>query len=173
MTGDTAIEELIRRYGALIRNVVARTAGRASGVAREDIAQQVVINLWKQLDREQNIEHPTSYIYRAAVRETIRAVRRERTREQSAGDAFDVAASVVDKETPETTLQRKERAEVLSQAISELASERGLAVRAHLAGYDVTEIMKMFEWPYQKARNLIARGMTDLRTRLIEKGIRG
>ena len=142
-------------------------------MARDDIAQQVVINLWKQLDREQTIEHPTSYIYRAAVRETIRAVRRERAREQPAGDTFDLAESVVDEETPETALQRKERAVVLAQVISELARERGLAVQAHLAGYDVAEIMRMFEWPYQKARNLIARGMTDLRTRLIEKGIHG
>jgi RNA polymerase sigma factor (sigma-70 family) len=173
VTGDSALEQLLKHYGALIRSVVSRTAGRESGVSRDDIEQQVVINLWKQLEREQTIDHPASYIYRAAVRETIRAVRRERAREQPAGDAEDVAGSVLDDETPETALQRKQRAAELAQAIAELQPERGLAVQAHLAGYDVAEIMRMFDWPYQKARNLIARGMTDLRTRLIEKGIRG
>jgi len=45
-------------------------------------------------------------------------------------------------------------------------------VMAHLAGYEVKEIMAMFEWPYHKARNLIARGMADLRRKLDARGYR-
>jgi RNA polymerase sigma factor (sigma-70 family) len=167
------LEQLVAQYGALIRRVVSRTAGREAAGARDDIEQQVLVNLWRQLDREQVIDHPASYISRAAVREPVRAVRRERSREQPAGDAADLASHVLDEVTPEAALQRKERAAVLTRAIGELQPERGLAVRAHLAGYDVAEIMRMFGWTYHKARNLVARGMADLRARLIEKGIRG
>ena len=46
-------------------------------------------------------------------------------------------------------------------------------MRAHLAGFDVREVMSMNGWPYQKARNLIARGMSELRAALQERGIRG
>jgi DNA-directed RNA polymerase specialized sigma24 family protein len=40
-----------------------------------------------------------------------------------------------------------------------------------LSGFTVTEIMEMFEWPYQRARHLIERGMADLRRALRERGI--
>jgi RNA polymerase sigma factor (sigma-70 family) len=173
LAGDGAIDQLLRRYAALIRNVVSRTAGRDSGVAHDDIEQQVIISLWKQLDREQSINYPASYIYRTAVRETIRAVRRARAREQPAGDALDLEPHLSTEVTPETRLEGKETAAALKAAMMRLQPERRQAVQAHLAGYDVTEIMRMFEWNYQKARNLISRGMADLRTMLIEKGIRG
>jgi DNA-directed RNA polymerase specialized sigma24 family protein len=45
-------------------------------------------------------------------------------------------------------------------------------VRAHLQGLSVAEIMALYGWSYQKARNLIARRMADLRGALREKGVR-
>ena len=45
-----------------------------------DIEQLVHIALWQQLRREQPIEYPASYVYKAAVREAVRAVRRYRAR---------------------------------------------------------------------------------------------
>jgi hypothetical protein len=33
--------------------------------------------------------------------------------------------------------------------------------------------MAMHGWPYQKARNLVARGMAELREALLQKGVRG
>ncbi|HET9317017.1 MAG TPA: hypothetical protein VFQ51_15605, partial [Vicinamibacteria bacterium] len=44
--------------------------------------------------------------------------------------------------------------------------ERQAAVRAHLEGFQFQEVMLMHGWSYQKARNLVARGMADLRAGL-------
>jgi hypothetical protein len=44
-------------------------------------------------------------------------------------------------------------------------------VRAHLAGFDVRDIMEMWGWTYQTARHAIARGMADLRVALRRRGI--
>ena len=44
-------------------------------------------------------------------------------------------------------------------------------MRAHLMGFEVVEAMRMYGWPYQKARNLIARGIADLRASLRDKGL--
>jgi RNA polymerase sigma factor (sigma-70 family) len=167
------LETLIRDYGALIKRVVARAAGIEAQNARDDIEQQVLINLWRQLEREQTIEYPASYIYTAAVRETVRAVRRARAREQPAGDAIDLAGEIATQHTPETELRYRERLDAVRAALDALAPERKQAVQAHLAGYEVAEIQRLFGWPYQKARNLVSRGMIDLRTILIERGIRG
>jgi DNA-directed RNA polymerase specialized sigma24 family protein len=44
-------------------------------------------------------------------------------------------------------------------------------VRAHLAGFQFQEIMIRFGWSYQRARNLISRGMADLRKALDRKDL--
>ena len=172
---DDVIRELLEKYGALIRRVVARVGGRAIQDSREDVAQAVVMSLWQQVSREQTITHPSSYIYRAAIRETVRAVKQEleRMRKHAAIDAEDEPALPSVAPDPETSAASTELGARIDHAIGNLLDERARAVRAHLAGYSVEEIMQAYEWPYQKARNLIARGMGDLRDELRKAGYGG
>ena len=162
---------LLERYGALIARIVSRVGGRAGRGVRDDVAQAVAMSLWQQVAREQTIEHPSSYIYRAAIRETVRAVKQEleRERRHESIDA-DAAPAIPSREPgPEAVAAGAELGRAIEQAIGGLLPERGAAVRAHLAGYSVEEMMQIHGWPYQRARNLIARGMADLRN-VLEKG---
>jgi DNA-directed RNA polymerase specialized sigma24 family protein len=77
---NQALEALVRRYAALVRSVVARVGGAAMMAAADDIAQQVFVSVWQQIRREQDIRHPASYIYKAAIRETV-AMRQSLARE--------------------------------------------------------------------------------------------
>ena len=166
-------EELIGQYGKLISRVIARVGRRVDASARDDIEQKVLISLWKQLSGEQRVNHPSSYIYQAAVRETVRALKQQ---DLSLPPATDEEAMVqVADCSPDShqQLASKQQAQQLEAALGRLAPERGRAVRAHLQGFEVEEIMALQGWPYQKARNLIARGMADLRQHLMEAGIHG
>jgi DNA-directed RNA polymerase specialized sigma24 family protein len=147
--------------------VVARVGGRAVGAIREDVQQEVLIALWRQVESERSIEHPSSYIYRAAVRETVRAVRRERARQSEPLDGVEP----VQEGSPQSLLAAREQAGHVEASLAALLPDRARAVRAHLAGFDVDEIMKLHGWTYQKARNLVARGMADLRESLLKKGV--
>jgi DNA-directed RNA polymerase specialized sigma24 family protein len=163
-------EDMVRQYGRLIAAVVARVGGARTSLVRDDIHQQVLIGLWRQVEREQTIEHPASYLYRAAVRETVRALRREAARE--AEPLEDVACPRAQgSDDPYQAMAAREQASCLEAGLLALAPDRGRAVRGHLQGFDVTEIMRHHGWTYQKTRNLIARGMADLRRALIEKGL--
>ena len=71
-------ELLVEGFGRLIAQAVRRVAGKASGNDLEDIQQDVMLALWKRLSREQSIDHPASYLYKAAIREAVRAVDRLR-----------------------------------------------------------------------------------------------
>jgi DNA-directed RNA polymerase specialized sigma24 family protein len=166
---ETRFEGMVRQYGRLISTVVARVGGQATSLFREDIEQQVLIELWRQVDREQKIDHPSSYLYRAAVRETVRVLKRELSRESTAPPAEGAKGG----ESPFQSLAVKEQAALVEGCVAALPTERQRAVRAHLAGFDVREIMQMHGWPYQKARNLIARGMAELRSALQDRGIHG
>jgi RNA polymerase sigma factor (sigma-70 family) len=161
-------EHLVRQYGRLIASVVSRVGGARASLIREDIQQQVLIGLWRQVEREQNIIYPASYVYRAAVRETVRALRREAAREAEPIEADDAPEPSAD---PYQAAVAREQASRVEEGLSALAPDRARAVRGHLLGFEVAEIMRMYGWPYQKTRNLIARGMADLRRALLEKGL--
>jgi len=85
---EAALEELVRKYGRLIRHAIRKAGGPEVSALADDIEQIVIINLWQQIAREQIIDYPASYLYKAAVRETVRAVRRERERADAAALAL-------------------------------------------------------------------------------------
>jgi len=167
------LDSLVRQYGRLIGSVVRRVTGPAGLLLQGDIEQKVLVALWKQVEHEQRIEHPASYIYRIAVREAVRMLRQEASRRQQPLEEAEGANANTAGHDPYQTLDRQETREHIEASLAELASERERAVRAHLAGFSVQEIMEMYAWPYQKARNLIARGMADLREALRRRGIHG
>jgi RNA polymerase sigma factor (sigma-70 family) len=163
------VDHLVRQYAGLVRAAVAKVLGRRDADLGDEVVQRVSEALWKQLRAEQVIEHPASYLYRCAVRETVRIVQRELDRREAPiEEASDVSAMTVD---PEDALRARQLAEITEQIVGGLHSDRGTAVRAHLAGFSVEEIMQMHGWPYQKARNLIARGLSELRAQLAARGI--
>jgi RNA polymerase sigma factor (sigma-70 family) len=162
-------DELIRRYGRLVARVVAKVAGKHAPADLADIEQQVLISLWQQVSREQRVDHPSSYLYRAAVREAARALKKVTRREET---AIEAAAQTIDgKSGPHEDAAAAQLRERLETALSKLSPERQRAARAHLVGLDVEELMRLEGWPYQKARNLIARGMSELRDALKELGV--
>lgn len=163
--------DLARRYARLIRSAVARVSGGGAARIGDDVEQRVLIQLFRQLEGEQGIRHPSSYIYRAAVRETVRVLRAEeraeRGREAAAGLPPPGAPG------PERALASQELRSQVAAALATLSADRRRAARAHLAGFEVQEIMAMQGWSYNRARNLIARGMADLRRALRERGVDG
>jgi RNA polymerase sigma factor (sigma-70 family) len=168
-------EALVRQYGRLVLAAVGRVAGRGGAGLGEDIAQEVLLALWKQVEREQSIEHPASYVYKAAVRATVRIVRRERRRATEPLSENEAAESAAGSraDDPHAALEGRERSEQLEAGLGALAVDRARAVRAHLSGFDAREIMELYGWTYQKTRNLVARGMADLRSELRARGIHG
>ncbi len=166
---SSTFEDLVGRYARLIRSVVSRVAGEQDPAVLDDVEQQVLLSLWKATRGEQVIHHPPSYIYRTAVRETVRMLRRERNRREREGI---VAARNVRKvPDPEEIAESRELGVQVGTALKALSGDRSRAVRAHLAGFSVREIMDMFDWTYNRARNLIARGMADLRRELRAGGV--
>ena len=167
---EAAIEEIVRKYGRLIRHAIRQAGGRDAASLADDIEQTVIVNLWQQVAREQTIDHPASYIFKAAIRETVRAVRRQRAHDERA-TSHDVQPGVRQPD-PEEIAASRQRREALAAALASLAPDRARAVRAHVAGWSVHEIMTLTGWSYERTRNLIARGMSDLRSALIQRGAR-
>jgi RNA polymerase sigma factor (sigma-70 family) len=162
------LEALVRQYSRLIRSVVARVAGQRAALIRDDVEQEISIALWRRLRSGQDLEAGPAYVYKAAVRETVRMLRKLLKHDASPlpEGAGEPAGA------PDPTPAQDEDAAAIEAALRALQPEREAAVRLHLMGYDVAEVMRLRDWPYHKARNLIARGMADLRQALRDRGFR-
>lgn len=156
-------EGLVQEYGRLVRRVVGRTAGVHADVLGDDVEQEVLLALWKQVRAGRDIESPAAYLHQAATRETIRMVRKLRARQHHDIDAVDVPAR--DDDAAAAFEVRRLEARV-RDAVAGLSEHRRAAVEAHLAGLTFEEIMSLTGWSYQRARNLVSRGMADLRRQL-------
>jgi RNA polymerase sigma factor (sigma-70 family) len=168
----SGLDRWVREYGRLVRSVVRRVSGSRLRGSEEDVEQRVYLALWKRLraapQGEQEIASPSSYVFRAAVRETVRMLREEKFTEASdLADGVDEVGERDARSREDTLHLRRQIEEVLST----LAPDRRRAVEAHLSGFDVQELMELRDWSYQKARNLVARGMADLRRGLKARGI--
>ena len=132
---DAQLEALVRQYGRLISSVVRRITGRPGDLVGDDIEQKVLVSLWRQIEREQTIDHPASYIYRIAVREAIRVMRQETSRGRRVVTDGEAEAQPDSGPDPSESVTRREQREHIESSLAELLPERERAVRAHLAGF--------------------------------------
>lgn len=166
---ERQLEELILSYGHVIRGAVRRAGGSRLGILTEDVEQSVLLEVWKQVRKQQEIEFPVAYLYRAAIRETVRLMKRANLRPEEP-----LVSERGPARWPRTAARQEtvlEVREAIHSGLGGLNVERRKAVEAHLAGYSVDEIMGRFDWTYSRARNLVARGMADLRRRLRTQGM--
>ena len=161
---DSQLEELIGRYGQLISSIVRRVAGRNVARMGDDVEQRIRVALWRRLEGEERIEYPASYIYRMAVRETVRALREETAHPAVSLD--EPGLNALDFSDPQHALEAREQREAIQASLAAMRPDRRRAVLHHLVGHSVSEIMQIHGWSYQRARNLIARGLADLRQSL-------
>jgi len=139
----------------------------------DEVLQEVRIRLWRaQGETEQIRRAPASYVYRTAVSAALDLIRRRRARRADQTISLDEpGASVQVRENPESTLEYSELSRLVAQAIDQIPASRRPVVRMHLAGHPREEIAALLGWSEAKTRNLLYRGMNDLRERLTGMGI--
>lgn len=170
----TAIERVLARFSE-----VALRAGAAHGLRGDDldeVMQDVRIRIWKAAGEAEKLETLTSsYIYRAAASAAVDILRRRRARREQPID--EKIESVQELDTPavasaDADLISAEALTAIERAIDEIPVTRRAVVRMYLKGYDREEIGSLLGWSEAKTRNLLYRGLDDLRQRLTAMGIK-
>jgi RNA polymerase sigma factor (sigma-70 family) len=172
--GDARFLRLLERYGDFLRRTIVRLCPRTAGLSVDDIEQDARVQLWRALRSEREITYPGSYIYKVAVSATIRAIRRAKSRgeeplpeEHEAADPEVFRALHTDPgSSPESLAHRGEQRQSVRAALARLSKNRRVAVGLHLQGMTTVEIGDLLGWSEAKARNLVHRGLKDLRRQL-------
>jgi len=166
------LEAALTRLARMIRAVGAR-----HGLLDQDLdalLQDVRIRVWRAHPTGESIAQlPTSYVYRVAMTaavDLVRKRRREHDREPAIEEAPSAAlASRV--HTDEAALA-SDLGDAIARALASMIEARRVVVRMHLIGYERSEMSALLGWSDDKVRNLLYRGLQDLRERLTHAGYR-
>ncbi len=161
-----ALEGVIEKFRAMVTSVGARHALR--GADLDELVQDVRIRLWRGRTTSEEIQAlPTSYIYQAAMSSAVDMLRRRRRDADRAADAPDEElAQVPHRAATEQAAELGDLERAVERALARLVPSRRMVVRMALAGYDRQQIADRLGWSDGKVRNLLSRGMDDLRTHL-------
>jgi RNA polymerase sigma-70 factor (ECF subfamily) len=172
---STILDQVMDRCRRLLL-LVSRRHG-LSRVERDEIEQDVRIRLWRALGRGAQLQTMSAaYVYRAAVSAALDLARRQNARRAvplvEQRDSHEMPLY----RPPETCepwdrLERAEVQEQITRALGELADRRRKVVGLYLLGYVREEIATLLGWSEPTTRNLLYRGLADLRACLTRGGI--
>jgi RNA polymerase sigma factor (sigma-70 family) len=171
---ETRFDALVKEYGKFLRSVIAQTCPRNLGIQINDIEQEAHLRLWRALQSERELTNAASYIYRIAVTTTIDAVRRVMARQEEQEDESEAeigTLAVGSERLPDQAVERSQLMQKVEGALMRLTENRRIAVEFHLQGMTSQEIADLCDWTEPKARNLVYRGLNELRKRLRDEGV--
>jgi RNA polymerase sigma-70 factor (ECF subfamily) len=174
-TLSSALEGVVASFSAVVRRVGRRY--QLSDADVDEVMQEVRIRLWRARPTggqggEQIEQLSASYVYRTAASAAVDILRRRRARHAKWTvplDQADLPASTAS--DPTHGVEQSELGEQLARAIEAITPSRRPVVRMYLAGYSREEVAELMGWSEAKTRNLLYRGMADLRERLMKMGI--
>lgn len=171
-----ALERVLERFGGVVRRVCWRY--RFTGSDVDELLQEVRIRLWHAHGGQEGAgEHieaiPASYLHRTALSAAVDLLRRRRARRADHMISIDDEPEAM-AEAPgaELDLAESELADQVERAIQSIHSTRRPVVRMHLMGHPREEIARVLGWSESKTRNLLYRGLADVRERLLAEGVR-
>ena len=168
---SSVIEGVLARFRRLVRSVGARRGLVDADL--DEVLQDVRIRLWKAGAAGKPLaELGSSFLYQLATAAALDLLRRRRSHGADAAVELETRTDLpAPNPSPHDVVERGELAARIDAALETIAVDRRVAVRMHLAGYDRHDIARTLGWTEGKTRNLLYRGLEDLRRRLVAMGI--
>ena len=171
---------VVEEFGMLLRRAIVRFCPRDKGLQFDDIEQEARLRLWRALQCEREVTNYASYLYRIAATATIDALRRVQARHEEQleilveqrtdeGEMMLLPAPV--KDSPERLAESREAVDRVMSAVAKLPDAQRRAVGMYLQGMTSQDVADLMGWSEPKSRNLIYRGLKELRKSLREEGI--
>jgi len=167
---SAALERHVRRFADLLR--YARRRHGLDPHDLDELVQEVRLRLWRALATGEKIAAvSSSYMYRTAMSAAVDLIRKRRHWSYEVPPpGWEGGIAFADPTAGRIAADGEVR-DALRRALARLARPRAVAVRMYLAGYPREEIAELLGWSEGKTRNLIYRGLADLRARLTELGV--
>jgi RNA polymerase sigma factor (sigma-70 family) len=170
-----ALDLVLEQFGGVVRHMCRKY--RFSEQEVDELMQEVRIRLWHAHaghDRanESLAAIPAFYLQRTAMSAAIDLLRRGRARRADRMvPVDDEPDGMAQSPAPGQLLAESEIADQVERVIQSIHASRRAVVRMHLKGHSRDEIAGLLGWTEAKTRNLLYRGLADVRERLLAEGV--
>jgi len=158
---------------AVLVRAVARFCPPALRHLRDDLVQNAwlrVLELQRRSDPDRAFS--ASYMYKVAYSALIDEIRRMRRRGEVALDEVPENQMVASRGGAEHEATRYAVGQGIHACLQDLGADRRLAVTLFLQGHTVPEAAQILDWDIVRTKNLVYRGLADLRACLAAKGLK-
>jgi RNA polymerase sigma factor (sigma-70 family) len=168
---NAEFEAILGRFSSFIKMHLLKFNPGKYGLDLDDLGQEVRIKIWRVVSHEKRINNLPSYIKKivdSTVIDHLRKVKRQEGifQHEKEKNITEIKASYAP-----NILQEHDLREAISKAVDLLLESRGKAVRLFLLNMSIEEIAAFYNWTQDKTRNLLYRGLSDLREELKRSGI--
>jgi RNA polymerase sigma factor (sigma-70 family) len=168
---STALKATLARYRRMILSIGYRHGLDEADV--DEVLQEVRVRLWStHQDAETLAGLGSSYVYQTAASASVDILRRRRAARTGVEAVAELTPNLASRDRgPVAVLEEREFADRIFAAVDQLPDARRAVVRMYLAGYGRREIAQALACAETRVRNLLHRGLVELRERLVLEGI--
>jgi len=162
------LNEILNKFSRFIKANVYKFNLPKKGIDPEDIIQEVKIKIWKLINNEKTITNYTSYIRKIVNSSVIDHVRKTKRDEGIIIIEKKKRISAKLKKYSKSLSLKEKYHEVLISSLESLIESRKKVVKLFFLGLSLDEISQLLNWSKDKTRNLLYRGLADLKNKIKE-----
>lgn len=163
---------IINRFSSFIKKNIYKFNPQQNGIDPEDIFQEVRIRIWRILKSEKKIDNLTSYIMKIVNSTVIDQIRK--SRRQGEIILAEKQKNISEKRktyTISSSPNERLLKDIIGLAVENLRDSRKKVVKLYLLNLTIAEIAALFGWSIHKTRNLLYRGLNDIKKELKDQGV--
>jgi RNA polymerase sigma-70 factor (ECF subfamily) len=154
---------IIDNFAQFIRVLVRQYQLYKFGLDPEDIAQDVNLRIWKLVRSEKKISNYSSYIKKIVSSSVIDHLRKFRREKGLYNHEKQIRIAEMELSYNKGMVRYKNLEESIGKAVELLIDSRRQVVKLYLLNLNIREIADYLNWSQDKTRNLLYRGLKDLK----------
>jgi RNA polymerase sigma factor (sigma-70 family) len=154
---------IIDNYAQFIRIQVHKYNLYRYGLDPEDILQDVKIRIWKLICDEKTISNYPSYIKKIVNSSVIDQLRKCRREEGLFKNEKLIRIAELEQAYSKEAAHNRNLEDIVGKAVEMLMDSRRQVMKLYLLNLSLLEIAGYLNWSQDKTRNLLYRGLSDLK----------
>jgi RNA polymerase sigma factor (sigma-70 family) len=160
---ETEFRVLMDSFAPFIKVLLYRYQLHKYGLDPEDVIQDVRMKIWKLVCSEKKIGNYSSYIKKIVSSSVIDQLRKFRRDKGVYNHALQIHIAEFGHHYSKDSAQNIQPEISVGRAVESLINTRRQVVKLYLMNLTIKEIANYLNWSEDKTRNLLYRGLSDLK----------